>query len=301
MIQNPVVADNTSPTTFPLVSAETCICCGRELSQGYDVPYVGVVGPKCVRKYAALAAALARLDTLTITEADPMDARLAVSNLVLILRTQIGYAVELVDNADGSKSIKVGARTRKHVKVCKTWKERRAEFELELQLAETYLAAQVLPPEAPALTPELLRALTPTQRRAVAAEYGVTIPNGRPSSSVTLIWTAIQAVQVAEAQMVAPVAPLATPEHTVMGPIFPHSATGPFLQLEQRQMQQSSRGLSAPTRIRLSLPERLHRLALEAKSHEIAAEAGSDARLLRGARADRLAALAWMARQGVQA
>ena len=52
---------------------------------------------------------------------------------------------------------------------------------------------------------------------------------------------------------------------------------------------------------RLPLSERLHRLALQAKNHEIAAEPGSDARTLRGERADRLAALAWAALQGVQA
>ena len=98
-------------------------------------------------------------------------------------------------------------------------------------------------------------------------------------------------VEVTEEIVVQADVPVLTLDNPVTGPAFVPYLTGPFEQPQQRHFAQGQR----PT---LPLPERLHHLALVAKGHEVQAEPGSDARAIRGQRADHLAELAWAAGQG---
>ena len=106
----------------------------------------------------------------------------------------------------------------------------RAWYAQELERA--LLAAQA--PATPA-TPEALAALSLAERRALAAAYGVTTPSGRPSSSVALIWAAVRAAQVAEAQVPAPALVLDNP---VTGSVYLPYHVGPFEQVQQRHFTQ---------------------------------------------------------------
>ncbi|WP_288405533.1 hypothetical protein [uncultured Deinococcus sp.] len=47
----------------------------------------------------------------------------------------VGFVVTVVTLPGDLKRIQVGKMTRKHTKVCTTWRERRAEFERDLILA----------------------------------------------------------------------------------------------------------------------------------------------------------------------
>lgn len=107
----------------------------------------------------------------------------------------------------------------------------RAWYEQELRLA--LLAAQA--PEAPT-TPEALAALSVPERRALAAEYGVLTPGGQPSSSVALIWAAVQAAP-AEAVVPAPAVEATTLVLTnpYTGPVLLPYSTGPLPSPERWQ------------------------------------------------------------------
>ena len=143
----PHPAPRFNPPTVPFAHApaQACSCCSKPLStgSGYAVPYIGIVGPKCVHKFTALAQALAQIDGLTLTRDDGAEAHAAAHRLIFTLRLKIGYEVQILSNADGSKTLKIGARTRKHARVCVTWEERRAEFERDLKLASARPAGQV--------------------------------------------------------------------------------------------------------------------------------------------------------------
>lgn len=143
----PHPAPRFNPPTVPFAHApaQACSCCSKPLSTGigYEVPYIGIVSPKCVRKFAALAQVLAQIDGLTLTRDDGAEAHAAAHRLIFTLRLKIGYEVQVLDNADGSKSLIVSARKDKHTSVCKTWNERRAEFERDLKIAGGQLPRQV--------------------------------------------------------------------------------------------------------------------------------------------------------------
>lgn len=428
---NPQSSINLDSRPFSRTEATHCACCAQPLGTGlgFAVPYIGVVGPKCVQKFAALAGALAQMDGLTVPAGTAALGRLRL-NLV-----GLGYEAQITTLDDGRWTLKIGARTRTDAdKVCVTWEERRGEFVRDLQAA----SAQPTPVVAPALTEAALTALSPAERRMVATEYGVRTASGKPSTSVALIWAAVQAARVAEAQVAAPVLALTNPafdepfvlpyhvgpfeqpqqrhfaqeavgtklrmgrkvllplreaaekaravDGDVMGflnvaedrivgyrvytgrgrrspsamqdcepgwgvryqgcytkgtwfagrtaedqPLIPDPLRAPqhhqepeqqagaveaaypevgYQQLaeglrklaagrhEQEEQQQAQQRLAVAPRFHAPLPERLHRLALELKAHEVNAEAGSDARTLRGLRADHVAGLAWAAQQG---
>lgn len=121
---------------FQKVPAERCTCCGRDIKEGFDVPYVGVVGPVCVHKYVALAAALAQADGLTVPGAEDM-ARFFAARKVYNALHNLGFEVSSTANADGTHTIHVGKRWRKdYKKIVQSWKERRAQFEADLKIAQ---------------------------------------------------------------------------------------------------------------------------------------------------------------------
>ena len=145
MIQNPVVRHKKVPA-FPLAAATACTCCNQPLStgQGFDVPYIGIVGPKCVKKFAALAAVLATFDGQRFERSITQEQFQAIQRAIFAIRA-VGFVVTVVTLPGDLKQIQVGKMTRKHIKVCTTWKERRAEFERDLLLASARqeLAAEV--------------------------------------------------------------------------------------------------------------------------------------------------------------
>lgn len=135
MIQNPVVRHKKA-AAFPLAAANACTCCGQPLStgQGFDVPYIGIVGPKCVKKFATLATALAAFDGQRF-ERDMTQEQLQAAQRAIFAMRAVGFVVTVVTLLGDLKRIQVGKMTRKHTKVCTTWRERRAEFERDLILA----------------------------------------------------------------------------------------------------------------------------------------------------------------------
>lgn len=123
-----------APSPFPRVSAERCVCCHTPLTTklGYAVPHVGTVGPKCVQKFTELGLALERLEGLSVTEEDA-----AVANRLLSRLWRVGYNARVETNPDGTKRVVVTNFHKGAIKnVVQTWKERRAEFIRDLQLAE---------------------------------------------------------------------------------------------------------------------------------------------------------------------
>lgn len=118
------------------VAAERCSCCGRAIKEGFDVPFVGVVGPVCVHKYTALAAALAQVDGLTVPGAEDMPRYFAGRKLYNAIYN-LGFEVTSSANPDGTHTIHVGKRWRKkYPLIVQSWKERRAQFEADLKIAQ---------------------------------------------------------------------------------------------------------------------------------------------------------------------
>ena len=128
---------NIAPHPFPKAEAARCACCRTPLGtrQGYAVPYIGVVGPKCVQKFAALALAVQTLSELRITPDSGDDERRAFNRLARTLLS-IGLTYEVVNHEDGSKSLRPSGFNRKLSALPQSWAERREQFMHELQLAE---------------------------------------------------------------------------------------------------------------------------------------------------------------------
>lgn len=114
---------------FEKVAASRCACCGREITEGYDVPFVGAVGPVCVKKFAEFGQLLEWVEGRNQGNTDRADYP-RLHRTVIGLR-QIGIEVEMRDG-----EFHVGRRTRKAVEVAKSWKKRRAEFIRDLQIAD---------------------------------------------------------------------------------------------------------------------------------------------------------------------
>lgn len=134
---------NVAPS-FNLIPAEACTCCNRKIKQGYDVPFIGVVGPKCVRKFALLSYALTTLEGLQFAPYLTGETGQATQRLFSGLRA-LGFDPKKQVAEDGTCTLVVGrlATWRSHAKLCQTWEERRAEFERDLKLASARLAGQV--------------------------------------------------------------------------------------------------------------------------------------------------------------
>ncbi|MFC3833446.1 hypothetical protein [Deinococcus rufus] len=122
---------------FPLRPARACACCGTPLGTGYghEVPLFGVLGPRCVQKFAPLLAALNRAQQLRAVN-DGSAAWRAACLTCLRLRG-LGFEVTAVHHADGSQGFVVGRLTRPAGAVVKSWRAVRDEFEERLRLAGT--------------------------------------------------------------------------------------------------------------------------------------------------------------------
>ncbi|MCD0155976.1 hypothetical protein [Deinococcus sp. 6GRE01] len=118
---------NPTEIKFPRVPASHCACCGIILptGEGYLVPVIGAVGPKCRQKFGPLAQLVELLDGRTDA---PAAARPALGRLMVSLR-QIGVGI----SNDGT--IRVTGLTRKAAEVAKSYKKRRAELVQDLQIA----------------------------------------------------------------------------------------------------------------------------------------------------------------------
>ncbi|MBZ9752960.1 hypothetical protein K7W42_19155 [Deinococcus sp. HMF7604] len=134
-----------APSRFPKVAAVACACCGQELTtgEGYDVPVIGPVGPKCVLKFATLADALLWVDGRHV-KPDTTDQALlrAGHNVVVRLR---GLGIEINRGEDGI--LRVGRMPRNIKAVAKSYKKMREAFARDLQVASDGLGA--LPAPAP--------------------------------------------------------------------------------------------------------------------------------------------------------
>ena len=117
--------------------AERCVCCRHPLATGSGqiVPFIGVLGPECLKKYgagyAALGAALVQANGLEAYEWDAGTITLA-HHVVMKLRGA-GVAVKIVDVRPGVKALSIAGLSRKPASVVQTWAEMRAEFEAMLQ------------------------------------------------------------------------------------------------------------------------------------------------------------------------
>lgn len=236
------MTQTASSFNFPRVEARKCSCCGQPLTTGFgfSVPYIGTVGPKCVHKFSALALALAQMDGLTVEAGTGALGRLRLSLVGL------GYEARIHVEDDGRWTLEIGARTRTDAdKVVQTWEKRRAEFIQELKAAGVQLEVPAEAP-VPVLTEAAIAALSLPERRVVALEHGVLTPAGKASTSVALIWAAVQVAQLGEAEAVAMVE-VEAPALTLTTPMFSDVAlpyfTGPLEQVQQRHFAQ----LSVPT------------------------------------------------------
>ncbi|WP_147363974.1 hypothetical protein [Deinococcus cavernae] len=121
---------------FPRIPASMCSCCGRAITEGYDVPLIGVVGPVCVRKYGPLARVLAQVNDLTVPMTADNELNRAGHMLSSALYHLGFYECRWADNGDGTKTLHLGERTRTKKALSETWERRRARFEADLQIAQ---------------------------------------------------------------------------------------------------------------------------------------------------------------------
>lgn len=100
------------PRPFARAAATRCAHCRRELptGEGHDVPFIGIVGPECVRKYASLRVALTGVNGLQALEWDQGTIVLA-QHIVMDLRL-IGVKVQIVDVKAGVKEVRILGMTR---------------------------------------------------------------------------------------------------------------------------------------------------------------------------------------------
>lgn len=138
--QTPTISTAARP--FLKAAAERCAHCRRDLptGQGTDVPGVGIVGPECAKRYAPLAAAIAKCQGLQAFEWDQGSLRLA-SDIIRDLR-KVGFCVTVVDVAADTKEVQIGKLTRKPNKAIETWEQMRARFEQRLMDAQAEREAQ---------------------------------------------------------------------------------------------------------------------------------------------------------------
>lgn len=133
---------NPTPHPFMKAAAQRCAHCRRDLptGEGTDVPFIGVVGPECVKKYASLRRALEAAHGMQAFEWDRGTFVLA-HHVVMDLR-RAGVAVEVVDVRDGVKEVRIKGLARKPKVVIESWKQIREKFEQRLQLAQAEREAQ---------------------------------------------------------------------------------------------------------------------------------------------------------------
>ncbi|MFC6617963.1 hypothetical protein [Deinococcus radiophilus] len=131
MIQHPQPRTKTQRQ----VAAHRCAHCGRELptGQGTEIPFIGPVGPECVRKYGSLVAAIEQANGMECYEWDQGSVRLA--HHVLWDLRGAGVAVAVVDVKPGVKALEVRGLSRKPRKVVASFAEVRERFEQRLGLA----------------------------------------------------------------------------------------------------------------------------------------------------------------------
>lgn len=124
---------NHSSLPFPPVSASVCACCGRRIDGGFDVPFVGAVGPRCRLKFGPLAQVLAFLSGVTPDALVGADERRATGRLIVHLR-QLGFAV-----VNDGQAIRVTGLTRRPREVAVSYGRRRAELVQDLQVASGFM------------------------------------------------------------------------------------------------------------------------------------------------------------------
>lgn len=126
--------DKMSPTRpeikLPKVAAETCACCGRAITTGHDIPLIGIVGPKCVRSFTALAQLIDLLDGLTSDRA-PTQAQRALINRARNQLREIG-----IETSTDGGVLRVTRLARKTADVARSAKKRREQFVQDLQVAQ---------------------------------------------------------------------------------------------------------------------------------------------------------------------
>ncbi|GGR11605.1 hypothetical protein [Deinococcus ruber] len=129
-------AAQTHPHLFAKVAAQRCVDCGIPLTtgEGFEVPFIGTLGPKCVKKYAALVAVLEQVDGLEAHEYDQGSIRLA-HHVIWKLRG-CGIAVKVLDIAADTKRVQIMGLSKKPLAVIKSYAEIRAQFERQLQIAQ---------------------------------------------------------------------------------------------------------------------------------------------------------------------
>ena len=129
----PIPHVNHLSSPFPPVSASVCACCGRRIDGGFDVPFVGAVGPRCRLKFGPLAQVLAFLGDVTPDALVGAEARRATGRLIVHLR-QLGFTV-----VNDGQAIRVTGLTRRPREVAVSYARRRAELVQDLQVASGFM------------------------------------------------------------------------------------------------------------------------------------------------------------------
>ena len=116
--------------------AERCASCNRAMTRDHatDIPHIGLVGPECRHKYAALLAGITEIEAMTFEDhqggwrlANAARCCLELSGLDVLYNREAGVI-----------RIVVGGRRKGHTGagIVQSYRERRAEFERQLQIGQ---------------------------------------------------------------------------------------------------------------------------------------------------------------------
>lgn len=117
-------------------AAKRCAHCRRELDsgEGYTIPFIGVVGPECRKKYASLLRALEQVNGLQAFEYDQGTVNLA-HHVIRDLR-RIGVAVDVVAVQADVLEVRIKGLSKQAKVTLEGWKDIQARFEQRLRDAQ---------------------------------------------------------------------------------------------------------------------------------------------------------------------
>ncbi len=125
---------STSRKSLPRASAPSCAHCGRPLHRpGVVIPGLGVVGPECRHKHAALLAMEADVQARVFNLDDQGDLRAA--HLFYSAAYHAGWDVQKVPDLHArTMRVMITGRRKLGTAIVEGWEQRRARFERDLQV-----------------------------------------------------------------------------------------------------------------------------------------------------------------------
>lgn len=198
------------PTNARKVAAKRCAHCNTPLpsGEGIGVPFIGALGPECVKKYAPLLAVLEQLQGLQVRKGDQPAINFA--DWAIWKLRELGFVVEVRQDGEdlqvvdivrlkpNSKKVKSRARA-----ALNAFADMREEFERRLMLASADAQVEVEQEADDELAQDLLDEL---EERAAIQEEGCSSTLEPLPALVDLMWQ--EGLQVVGAEGHLPVAAL---------------------------------------------------------------------------------------------